>query len=220
MKIFATSDMHGNRTIINKLADAARHCDLLLVCGDIGNKEIRDRTFEEFSVHQLKDAEYLAGLIENLPVPGRFILGNDDWFEFSGPGYLNAPETIGGHEFIPFEFVLITPFNTNREVNENKLRYELNKLNAGEKSIIVAHTPPFFCGDKIYSGERVGSRAVYSWVELTQPRLWLCGHIHEDNSVHQIGRTYVFNCACNHFENTLCGWLIDPDTLEYEKVCF
>ena len=191
---------------------------MLLVCGDIGNKEIHGKTFMEFSAHQRKDAEYLANTLENLPIPARFILGNDDWFEFSGASYLEKPETIGNYEFIPFEFVLITPFNTNREVNENKLRYELEKLYVNNKSIIVAHTTPLSCGDRIYSGYRVGSNSVYDWIERAQPRIWLCGHIHEDNSVHEIGNTKVFNCACDHTEDILRGWLIDLDTLSYERI--
>jgi Icc-related predicted phosphoesterase len=38
MKIFATSDIHGNKTIMNKLFDAYENseAELLLVCGDIG----------------------------------------------------------------------------------------------------------------------------------------------------------------------------------------
>ena len=218
MRIFVTSDVHGNRVIMGKLTEAARLCDMVFVCGDIGNKGIHGKTIMEFSAHQRKDAEYLNDVLNNLTVPARFILGNDDWFEFSGESYLDKPETVGGYDFIPFEFVLITPFNTNREVNENKLRYELAKLNVSDKTVIVAHTPPFACGDRIYNGGRVGSRAVHDWIEREQPRVWLCGHIHEDNSAHEIGGTKVFNCACDHTEDVLRGWLIDLDTLEYEKV--
>ena len=218
MKIFATSYVHGNRVIMDKLNEAARLCDMLLVCGDIGNKEIYGKTIIEFSAHQRKDAEYLDGALKDLPVPARFILGNDDWFEFSGESYLDKPETAHGYEFIPFEFVLITPFNTNREVNDNKLRYELAKLNVSDKTVIVAHTPPFARGDKLYNGGRCGSRAVYDWIEHEQPRVWLCGHSHEDNSAHEIGGTKVFNCACDHTEDSLRGWLIDLDTPEYERI--
>ena len=238
MKIFATADVHGNQVIIDKLNQAAKSCDLILVCGDIGYKIgcKEDKDYEkhkillrpeklptadflmEFSTNQRKDAEYLSDLIKNLPIPARFILGNDDWYEFSGAGYLENPEAIGGFDFIPFEFVKMSPFNTNREVNENKLLYELAKLKVSDKSIIVAHTPPFSCGDKIYSGERIGSKSAYCWIEQRQPLVWICGHIHEDNSIHEIGKTKVFNCACDHNnEDVLHGWMINLDTLDYER---
>jgi Icc-related predicted phosphoesterase len=89
-------------------------------------------------------------------------------------------------------------------------------ISAGK--ITVAHTPPAFCGDKCYDGRCVGSNSVHSWIEENQPRVWLCGHIHEDNSAHKIGETRVFNCACDHFKDILKGWMIDLDTQDYESV--
>jgi len=222
MKLFSTSDIHGSCAIINKLSKIASECDLVLICGDIGGK-YRANTVMELSEIQKRDAEYLADALADLPVPSRFILGNDDWFEYAGENYLDGFFQIDGLEFIPFEYVLITPFNTNREVNENKMEYELGKLTAAHghsftDSVMVAHMPPYLCGDRIYNGERVGSHAVYNWIEEYQPKLWLCGHIHEDNSAHSIAGTKVFNCASDHVKGILKGWLIDLDTLEYESV--
>lgn len=51
-----------------------------------------------------------------------------------------------------FEFVLLTPFNTNREVNDNKLEYELGKLSADRNTVMVAHTPTLGAGDILYNG--------------------------------------------------------------------
>ena len=69
-------------------------------------------------------------------------MGNDDWFEYDASNHLQRAETIGMLDFVPFEYVLLTPFNTNREVNENKLEYESGKLSANNNIVIVAHTPP------------------------------------------------------------------------------
>ena len=213
MKIFATSDIHGNRVIIDKLPSIANDADLILICGDIGGKGIWGKTPKRFSECQRDDADYLTGVISGLSIPSRFIPGNDDWFEIEGEcaHYLSKREQIGPADLIPFEFVLVTPFNTNREVNENKLRYELEKLSANENSIIVAHTPPFGAGDTLSNGSYCGSKSVRAWIEETQPLIWLCGHIHEDNSVNLIGETYIFNCACWYTDNLLKGWLIDTD---------
>ena len=112
----------------------------------------------------------------------------------------------------------MTPFNTNREVNENKLNYELHKLKADSNSIIVAHTPPLGAGDILYSGIRCGSKSVRNWIEEVQPKIWLNGHIHEDNSVTQIGATLVINCSCDYTDNILKGWLVDTDTMDFKEV--
>jgi len=196
MKLFATADLHGNRVIIDKLNDIVDEVDLILICGDIGGKGIRGKTFKQFSEYQKEDAVYLCNVLDNFKIDSRFILGNDDWFELEHNKYLKSSELIDGTQLIPFEYVSITPFNTNREVNENKLEYELNKLMADNNSIIVAHTPPLGAGDIIYNGTRVGSKSVRKWIGEVQPEIWLNGHIHEDNTVTQIGRTLVFNCSC------------------------
>lgn len=218
VRIFATSDIHGNRNIMNKLKVIAEKVDLILVCGDIGGKNTINKTLLQFSTYQRQDTDYLSGILQDIAIPTRFILGNDDWFEYTGSHYLTQPEDIGGLSLVPFEYVLITPFNTNREVNENKLNYELHKLSAGKNSIIVAHTPPIGAGDILYNGSRCGSRAVRNWIEEVQPKIWLCGHIHENNSISHISDTLVFNCACWYQDDILKGWLIDTDTLDFEEI--
>ena len=218
MKIFATSDIHGSRLIMDKLKIIAPKVDLILICGDIGGKNTINKTFLQFSDYQKRDVDYLCSVLRGIATESRFILGNDDWLEYEGCHYLHTAETIDGLTFIPFEYVLLTPFNTNREVNENKLAYELNKLNAGTSSIIVAHTPPIGAGDTLWNGSHCGSRSVRNWIERVQPRIWFCGHIHEDNSVSFVGDTIVFNCACYYEDDILKGWIVDSDTLDYEEI--
>lgn len=218
MKIFATSDLHGNRTIMDKLKDIAPKVDLILICGDIGGKDGRGKTFRQFSEYQKRDADYLVSVLRDIQIESRFILGNDDWFEYEDGHYLQRAETVGNLTLIPFEYVLLTPFNTNREVNDNKLSYELAKLDADGGTIMVAHTPPLGAGDILYNGIRCGSRAVREWIEEVQPKLWLCGHIHEDNSAEFVGNTLVLNCACEYQNDILQGWIVDLDTMQYEKI--
>ena len=218
MKIFATSDLHGNRTIMDKLKAIAPKVDLILICGDIGGKDGRGKTFRQFSEYQKRDADYLVSVLRDIQTESRFILGNDDWFEYEDGHYLQGAEIVGNLTLIPFEYVLLTPFNTNREVNDNKLSYELAKLDADGNTIMVAHTPPLGAGDILYNGSRCGSRAVREWIEEVQPKLWLCGHIHEDNSAKFSGNTLVLNCSCEYQNDILQGWIVDLDTMQYEKI--
>ena len=224
MKIFATSDIHGNKALMAKLKEMSAISDLVLICGDVGGKEYFFRDILDFSAQQRKDAEYLDSLLSDIGATSRFILGNDDWFEYDGGNYLSKSEDIGGEHLVPFEYVGITPFNTNREANENKLRYELGKLTCAdgscpnENSIIVAHMPPYGAGDVLYNGSHCGSKAIRQWIEGVQPKLWLCGHIHEDFGMDNIGGTIVLNCACRHERNIFAGWLIDTETLDIQAI--
>ena len=49
--------------------------------------------------------------------------------------------------------------------------------------VVAIHCPPCGCDlDVIMSGQRVGSKSVRNWIEKKQPKLVLCGHIHENLS--------------------------------------
>jgi hypothetical protein len=225
MRIFAASDIHGNKTIMKKLSSVANSVDLILICGDIGGKSGRFRTLRDFSNYQKQDELELLKIIKSfsLTTPVWYILGNDDWFDSDHYQHLKSPQNINNIDVIPFEYVSLTPFNTNREANENKLEYELTKLTDDfidnfNSTVILAHTPPFGAGDTLYNGSHCGSKFIRNWILEYQPKIWLCGHIHEDNSVNHIGNTLVFNCSCQSETNQLRGWVIDTDTLLYQPV--
>lgn len=114
-----------------------------------------------------------------------------------------------------FDYVSITPFSTNREANENKIEYELMKLGIDEKSIVMVHCPPYMAQDKIHSGANVGSKSARKCIESFRPKIWFCGHIHEDFGVSRIGTTLVVNCACDHTKSALKYVIVDSDSMEY-----
>jgi Icc-related predicted phosphoesterase len=55
----------------------------------------------------------------------------------------------------------------------------------------------------LFDGRHIGSKAVRTWIEKTQPLLTLHGHIHESpklsrSFVDRIGSTSVINPGCDH----------------------
>lgn len=74
---------------------------------------------------------------------------------------------------------------------------DLAEIDGGVGVIAAIHCPPTKLGlDVCYGHRRVGSRAVYNWIEQKQPRVVLCGHIHESPKVSgmwraQIGKSVV-----------------------------
>lgn len=222
MQIFATADIHGNRKIVDMLPDVVRdeQPDMVLICGDIGGK-INASSLRTLSSMQKRDATYLFRTLEKCGVSFRFILGNDDWFEYDHPCCCAAPEKIAkAIQLIPFEYVPITPFKTNREANENKIEYELEKISLRTKlpTIIIAHSPPLGAADTLYNGASCGSEAIRKWIRKNNPFIWLCGHIHESFGVAPVGNTVVFNCACSHENDVLRGWMLDTDNQTYRSV--
>ena len=61
--------------------------------------------------------------------------------------------------------------------------------------IIISHGPPFGVGDQTSRGDRCGSHSLLRHIEQYQPKLVLCGHIHEGYGSYKIGETLVVNCA-------------------------
>ena len=90
MRIFATSDIHGNKSIIEKLCAIDSKVDLILICGDVGGKGYSFRKdFKEASAAQRMDAVYLDTFLKSLPSPSRFILGRTS----SNPRFFKCRDT-------------------------------------------------------------------------------------------------------------------------------
>ncbi|MGA8262570.1 MAG: hypothetical protein WB783_20350 [Arenicellales bacterium] len=135
------------------------------------------------------------------------------------------------HSMISFGFSNPTPWNTPRELPDEKIAEELGRLTAGvddfERHIFNIHVPPHestldTCPEldwttdppsQILRGGEVvlygaGSRSVRQAIETHQPMLSLHGHIHESGGSVRIGRTLSINPGSEYGEGVLRGCLI------------
>jgi Icc-related predicted phosphoesterase len=72
------------------------------------------------------------------------------------------------------------------------------------RSIVVSHSPPYGAADRSSRGDHLGSRAVREAVLRLEPRLVVCGHIHESGGRHErLGATPVVNAGPAGVEWTL-----------------
>ncbi|NON63385.1 metallophosphoesterase [Acidianus sp. RZ1] len=142
---------------------------------------------------------------------------------------------IGDHEMISYGYVNPTPWNTPREMDEEKLYEELkkqiSKLTDVSTSIFNLHPPPYNTNldnaplldenlkPVIRGGEivmvHVGSKAVRKVIEEYQPLVGLHGHIHESRGFDKIGRTVILNPGSEFGEGILHAALI---ILEKNKI--
>jgi uncharacterized protein len=65
----------------------------------------------------------------------------------------------------------------------------------GYHDIIVSHSPPLDCLDRTNSGQHIGSPALQKHVLEHQPKLVVCGHVHEAAGVQALGQSMVVNSA-------------------------
>ncbi|RKX94953.1 MAG: metallophosphoesterase [Spirochaetes bacterium] len=179
--------------------------------------------------------------------------GNDDdeWvvhvIEENQTGHIVNPEgrivkVDDIHTMVSLGFSNPTPWNTPREVTEEKLseliEETIKDIDDFSNVIFNFHAPPKDCtldlapmldtstdpptpvvkaGQSVMIG--VGSSAVREAIEKYQPLLALVGHIHESRGVVKIGRTTVVNPGSEYGEGILRGIIVniqDNKVLSYQ----
>lgn len=130
------------------------------------------------------------------------------------------------HEMIASGWSNRTPWNTEREEDEDqlKVRYEamITRLKDPRNAVFNIHVPPFRSGlddapelDKdlrpVLAGNSmipVGSKALREVIEKNQPLLGLHGHIHEGRGTMRIGKTLCINPGSMYEQGTLLGAIV------------
>jgi uncharacterized protein len=130
------------------------------------------------------------------------------------------------HEMIASGWSNRTPWNTEREEDEDqlKVRYEamISQLKDPRNAVFNIHVPPHKSGldeapelDKdlrpVLAGNSmipVGSIALRAAIEKVQPLLSLHGHIHEGRGAMRIGKTLCINPGSMYEQGTLLGAIV------------
>lgn len=224
MRIFATSDVHGDfdnyKEIVQFVNSNIEDLDVVMFAGDITGKHL---TCDLEELTKLQERDYIFFKLKvlnkiNKKIKVMYILGNDDWIEETelDDRYL-LTHLDNDSNILGFELVHITPFSTNREETEDIIYSKFNRLNIKEKeSIILSHTPPYKMLDKCTDGTRAGSKSIREIILKKKPKLYICGHIHEDFGSAMLGDTLVLNCACDY--KRLRGWYVDTDNMKYKEI--
>lgn len=210
MKILYLTDIHGNTESVKKAFFVARKEKIsdIIIGGDIAINPPGIRLYKR------TQTAYVMQLIQMIkdekgPINVFMMPGNDDVKEVldilndaQERGIIkqmhNSVHTIGDTKIAGYSFVNTTPFFLKDWDKKEKEIY--NDLKCLPKADIYAfHAPPFGTSlDVLLSGEHIGSTAVRKFIEKTQPRLTLHGHIHESPQVtgeviDRIGKTVCVN---------------------------
>jgi uncharacterized protein len=136
-----------------------------------------------------------------------------------------------GREIVGFSFANPTPWDTPRELPEDQLGEEAERLLKGladvRGAVAMLHAPPrglldeapkldsdlrpvlTGTGDLIYTS--VGSTAYREVLERFQPALGIHGHIHEAGGHAALGRTLCVNPGSEYFTGVLKAYIVDLD---------
>jgi len=190
MRVLAFSDVHGDQSIISKIKQRSKDCDLILCCGDI--TPAHGITLDVAKQIGRFDANVLA-------IPGNFETPDDMEQVCNELGWTNLHgKSVQIHNLTFFGCGggNVGPFNTPYELTEEQFKEILHKFSSRDRFVFVSHCPSKGFLDNVGSGLHVGSTAIGEFVEQMQPLFQICGHIHEEGGKESmIGKTEVYNVA-------------------------
>lgn len=200
MRIYAVADIHGKTQNIQTLACVLQKYipDLVVIAGDM------TRYFQWKPVLDQLDQPDRTDCPSKPNPPIFCIRGNSDFkrmeiglartqsLKLLGalPRYFQGIPFVGANGTIPLPFA-------SRICMEEKglLKHLLPQMT--QETILVVHPPPRGICDRVGNRFSAGSRNLLEFVERTQPRMVLCGHIHEQSGTGFVDKTLVVNCAMN-----------------------
>ena len=188
MRLLAFSDLHVDIDQAERLVDASEDADVVLGVGDFA------------SVHSGLD-ETIA-VLRRIIKPAVLVPGNNETEDalrdacdgWDGAVVLHGESTeIDGVVFFGLGAgVPVTPWDWSFDLTEEEAAAKL--AGCPEGCVLAVHSPPRGHVDVSGAGEHLGSVAVLDAIVAKEPRLALCGHIHESwGERSAVGATEVVN---------------------------
>lgn len=191
MKILAFSDIHMARSRAADLVAASADADLVIGAGDFCN--MRQGLAEAMEM-------FAAVTTPMIVVPGN-AESHDELVDAANPNMTvlhgSGCETMGLTFFGLGYAVPETPFGGwSCDLSEETAEQALSTC--AQADIMVIHSPPKGLADLTSGGVSIGSTAIRAAIERVQPKLMLCGHVHDcwgqsgligDTMVHNLGPT-------------------------------
>jgi Icc-related predicted phosphoesterase len=194
LRILAAGDIHGDKSLIKKLADKAEKydVDLVILTGDI--------TLAEQDVNELI-GPFLKKKKKVLVVPGNHeTLATIDFLvDLYGPevknihGYSLRMKNVG--IFGAGGAIGVGPkFTVTEDQIFEALKQGYEKIKGVKKKIMVTHVHPAIKKIEKLSPFVVGSKAVKKAIKYFKPDIALCSHIHEASGLEmKIGKTRLIS---------------------------
>jgi len=189
MKIYAVADIHGSRERVERIGSHTERLkpDAVVIAGDITGHGDQDSLFQR---------------LNDLPCPVLVVRGNMDSPEVDAllerhDNILSLHQReaiVKGIRFVGMGGTIPIPFNSKLCLREKRLIEETDRL-ITERSVLVAHPPPYGTLDEGFGNFHAGSRGLRRLILDRQPRLFVCGHIHERPGRAVLGKTLVVNCS-------------------------
>lgn len=188
MRVLAFSDLHRDRRQAERLVEMSAEADVVIGAGDLA------------SVHE--GLEETIAALSQIETPTLLVPGNNETEQalraacasWSAATVLHGEATeIGGVDFFGLGAgVPVTPWEWSFDLEEGEAQEMLRGCPEG--GVLVVHSPPRGHVDRSSAGEHLGSTAICEAIAAKQPRLAVCGHIHESwGAESELGPTRIVN---------------------------
>ncbi len=174
MKLLLFSDLHANQDTALRLVERATTVDALIGAGDL-------------AIFRRK-LDVCIDILRKVRLPVILVAGNHETADelraacrgWSSVYILHGTKvTLANLTFFGIGGgIPVTPFGAwSHDFSEDQAA-ELLK-DCPSHCVLVSHSPPYGVVDTAFAGKHLGSTAVRDAVLRAQPRLVVCGHIHE-----------------------------------------
>ncbi|MCC9603276.1 metallophosphoesterase family protein [Stieleria sp. JC731] len=191
MKFLCFSDLHRNTDAAKHLVELSEEVDIVIGAGDFANRHAG-----------LTDT---LSILKDIEKPSVLVPGNGETYkELRDAAAIWSSATVlhgTGCECLGVPFwgvgggIPVTPFGSwSYDFDEEKASELL--ADCPQSGVLVVHSPPINTVDAD-STERVrGSQSIRDCVESKQPKLVVCGHIHDDwEKRAEIGPSQILNAG-------------------------
>ncbi len=191
MRILAFSDIHRDLAAARRLIELSRQADVVVGAGDYATVR--------------RGLESVIKVLSEIERPTVLVCGNSEDERELGKACRNwsSAHVLHGDgveiDGVPFfgigGAVPVTPFGSwSYDLSEQEAEALLR--DCPTDGVLVSHSPPKGLLDTSSTGASLGSLAVLRTIEAKQPRLVVCGHIHESSGKQlEFGRTVVLNAG-------------------------
>jgi Icc-related predicted phosphoesterase len=188
VRLLAFSDLHRDLAQAEKLVEMSAEADVVIGAGDFA------------SVHE--GLEETIDALAGIETPTVLVPGNnetDEALREATAGWRSATvlhgggTTIAGVDFFGLGAgIPVTPWEWSFDLDDEKAAVML--AHCPDDAILVLHSPPLGHCDSNGAGQSFGSPILARTIEERNPRLGVCGHIHESwGCESRIGDTPVYN---------------------------
>lgn len=187
MKILAFADMHGSKKALKEIKRKAKQADIIVCCGDI----------TVFAIDQKK-------IVKELDELGKKVLifhGNHELERELKEDCKNTKNVKFMHRaLLRKNGVVFLGWGGGGFALKDK-RFEKwsktaeKRIRKGERAVLLLHGPPYGTKmDELTKDTYCGNKSYTAWIKKKQPKLVICGHIHENfERIDKLGKSLLVN---------------------------